>query len=47
MQWTGIAIILGDIFSLAAYNMLNIINAIDTLSMAQVLSVATGAFVAL
>ena len=47
MLWTRIAIILGDIFSLAAYNMLNIINAIDTLSMAQVLSVATGAFVAL
>ena len=47
MQWTRIAIILGDIFSLAAYNMLNIINAIDTLSTVLVLSVATGAFVAL
>lgn len=47
MQWTGVAILLGGIFGLAAYNLMFLKIARDTLPMALTFAVATGAFVAL
>ena len=47
MQWTGVAILLGGIFGLAAYNLMFLKIARDTLPMALAFAVATGAFVAL
>ncbi len=41
-QWTGVAILLGGIFSLAAYNMMYIKNARDKLSMAAVVCRCNG-----
>ncbi|MEM1077650.1 MAG: EamA family transporter [Pseudomonadota bacterium] len=47
MQWVGVAVLLAGIFGLAAYNLIHIEVARDTLVPALGLAVATGLFVAL